>query len=131
MKDLKIISTAQDKVLSLFPPSTQKSLHAINSLLHSIVHSNAELSTLLSIGMLLQIMAFNLLPRLLAITPAIVFLIAKILYANPKTVADNWYLRKSKPGRYSAHIPNEDGSMPEKPGSNGVVTFILGTQVNQ
>ena len=130
MKDFRIVSTASSKAYTLLPSSTQKSLRGISQLLSLFSH-NLSLPTILAIGMFVQLTALTLLPRYVASTPVIIFIVYKMLYARPQTIADNWYLNGAKLGRHSAQVPNEDGSLPEKPGSNGVVCFVLGSEVNQ
>lgn len=130
MQDRKILSTASAKASALLPVSTRNSISGIYGLIN-FVYSNLELPTVLSIGMFLQIIAFAIMPRYVAALPAIILLTYKIMYANPRTIAENWYLNGAKLGRHSAQVPNNDGSMPEKAGANGVVCFIVGNQVNQ
>ena len=96
-----------------------------------MLQSNLELPTLLMIGMFMQTLIFMILPPFVAACPAVIFLIYKMLYANPKTIADNWSLRGARMGRWSATVPNADGTLPEKAGTNGVVCFAIGSQANQ
>ena len=130
MKDLKVVSTACSKAYSVLPRSSQKFVNGVQELSRAL-HMNLSFPTIIAVGMLIQMTAFSLLPRYVAASPVVLFLIYKVLYANPKRIADNWYLKGARLGRHSAQIPNTDGSMPEKSGANGVVCFILGAQTNQ
>ena len=96
-----------------------------------MLHMNLELPTLLMIGMFMQTLVFMILPPFVAACPAVIFLVYKMLHANPKTLADNLNLRGARMGRWSASVPNDDGTLPQKAGGKGVVCFAIGSQANQ
>ncbi|KAL9126011.1 MAG: hypothetical protein Q9217_004862 [Psora testacea] len=123
------MSTPRTNPLALMPYSVQKAYAGFQrSLL--LLQINAELSTVLTIGMCLQTIAFIALPRYVAATPAMLYLICKALYSRPSTITDNKYVTGARLGRWCATVPNDDGTMPEKPGTNGVVCFVVGSQLN-
>ena len=93
--------------------------------------SQFHLSTLLAIGMCLQALAFLALPHYMAVAPAVVLLGYKLLSSKISSVAENWLVNEKWVERMSASIPNEDGSVPEKGATNGVVCFVVGAQLNQ
>lgn len=131
MKDLRILSSLSGRAFALMPRSIQNSFTKFQEESIPLIQSNAELSTLLTIGMCVQTLAFLVLPYYVAATPAILYLLYKALYCLPSTIADNQYLNGVRLGRWSASAPNDDGRRPEKAGANGVVCFVVGTQVNQ
>ena len=90
-----------------------------------------ELPTIVAAGMCLQALAFLIIPHYIAVAPAVVLLCYKAITSKTVTVADNWLVNQKWAGRMTATIPNEDGSIPEKGATNGLVCFFVGVQVNQ
>ncbi|MDI1492628.1 MAG: hypothetical protein OHK93_004410 [Ramalina farinacea] len=129
MKDYKIMSSLSTKLFTLLPPSVEKTYLDTLSLL-PILQINAELSTFLAIGMFLQTITLTLFPKYLAAAPAVLFLIYKLIYATPKSTQENPFEENVRHGKWSASIPNEDGTLPEKHAANGVVCFVVGSQFN-
>ncbi|KAG8528687.1 uncharacterized protein KY384_006374 [Bacidia gigantensis] len=119
------MSSQSEKVPSSFPARAQAKWVFIRSRL-PVIQANFELPTLLAIGMCLQGLIFVLLPSYLSVAPAALLLIYKLSYTRPKGVEANWNLKHARLGKWSATVPNHNGTMPEKAGSNGVVCFVVG-----
>lgn len=129
MKDLKILSTYSARIHSALPRSLRKAIDILNATC-ILLKGTLDFSTLLTLGMCLQTFAFYLCPRYLAAAPAALFLLFKLLYLSPSTNADNW-LVSDKLRKWSASVPNLDGSLPEQAATNEVICFLVGTQLNQ
>ena len=97
----------------------------------AIFQTNAELSTLLTIGMCIQTIAFIALPYYLTAAPALLYLFHKLLRLRPSMITDNQYMNEARLGLWSASVPNNDGTIPEKAAANGIVCFVVGSQQNQ
>lgn len=129
MKDLKLVSAFSTRIYSALPASLRKTTDSMSKIC-VVSKGTLDLSTLLTLGMCLQTFAFYLCPRYLAAAPAALFLVYKLLYLFPSTKAENGFL-SDKLLKWSASVPNLDGSIPEQAATNGVICFVVGSQLNQ
>lgn len=98
----------------------------------SLLLNNFSISTWLAAGACAQSILFLTLPRLVALLPAAILLFLRLAkgalitqgYIH-NTYTDGAFLHKS-----TAPIPNDDGSISEKPADKGLVVFILGANSN-
>ena len=98
-----------------------------------VIRDQLSLTSWLLAGACLQSLLVLCLPRLVALLPAVVFLFLRladtILMSTGYT--RNRYLDGTRKGKWTAQIPNKDGSFPEKPANKGMVLFVVGASSNQ
>ena len=99
----------------------------------TFLKQNFTLTTWLALGACLQSIFILLLPRRVALLPAAILLLAKVINGAliTKGFTRNPYLPTPYLKRMTAPIPEADGSPPEKNADKGVVVFIVGANYNQ
>lgn len=99
----------------------------------SLIQSNFALTTWLALGASLQSVLFLLLPRHVALLPAFVLLLSRLITGAliTKGYTKNPYLPEDYMHKMTAPIPNEDGSELAKAGDKSLVVFIVGASINQ
>ena len=103
------------------------------ALLEALIKNNFHLTTWLAAGACIQCLLFLVLPRHVALLPAVIFLLARIINGAliTKGYTRNPYLPTAYLKRMTAPIPEADGTLPERGGMKGVVVFIVGANYNQ
>ena len=105
----------------------------MGSSLLAVIRDQFKLSTWLLIGALMQSLLYHLLPLRIASLPAAILLALQVIKTTlmSKGLLHDTSLDNVLPGRRTAQIPNEDGTMPDKAADKEVVVFILGARSNQ
>jgi hypothetical protein len=99
----------------------------------TFIKQNFNLTTWLALGACVQSILVLLLPTRVALLPAAVLLLAKIVNGIliTKGFTRNPSLATPYLKRMTAPIPGSDGSPPETNSDKGVVVFIVGANYNQ
>ncbi|KAK0507188.1 hypothetical protein JMJ35_010226 [Cladonia borealis] len=102
------------------------------SLPEPFIKNNFHLTTWLAAGACIQSILVLVLPRHVALLPAIIYLLVKIINGAliTKGYTRNPYLPTPYLKRMTAPIPEADGTLPAKGGEKGVVVFIVGANYN-
>ena len=95
--------------------------------------NNFTISTWLLVGATLQCTLSYMLPRNVALLPAVVLLLSRLISGAlvTKGFLRNSYLDGAIMGRWTASRLNEDGSVPQKPADKEIVLFVVGARSNQ
>lgn len=95
--------------------------------------NNFTVSTWLIIGATLQSVFYLTLPRNVALLPAVILLLSRVVNGAlvTKGFRRNKYLDGAYMGRWTAPRLNDDGSVPEKTADNEMVVFVVGARSNQ
>ena len=97
-----------------------------------LVRNHLSLSSILLLGAAIQCLLSSILPMRYAITPALLLLslrfISNALIA--RGIVRNPYLDGNLHGRWTASLPNDDGTIPQTTGDKEVVVFIVGASSN-
>ena len=96
--------------------------------------ANLKLSTLLAVGACLQSVLFFILPRYVALLPALILLLKLGVETALITAGylHNPYLpERARMNLVTAPIPNQDGMLSAKGADKGLVVFIIGATCNQ
>ena len=103
------------------------------SLPEPFIKNNFHLTTWLAAGACIQCLLVLVLPRHVALLPAVIYLLVKIINGAliTKGYTRNPYLPTPYLKRMTAPIPEVDGTLPAKGGEKGVVVFIVGANYNQ
>lgn len=91
------------------------------------------LSTWLLIGASIQSVALFIIPRNLVVLLTAFGLLCRILPTIFKIyeIIPNPSINNVRLGNYTVRMPNDNGTMSEKPSEKGVVMFILGARSHQ
>lgn len=94
----------------------------------SILAKNFTLPTILLSGTCIQSLLTLILPFRYAFLPAFILLIGQVLNAIliSQGVIKNPYMKNARLGKYTAQIPNADGTISPKASDKGVVVFLIG-----
>ena len=94
----------------------------------AIVAKNFTLPTILLSGACLQSLLTLLLPIRYALLPAFTLLIGQVFNTAliSKGYIKNPLMKGARVGKYTAQIPNADGSVSQKASDKGVVVFMIG-----
>ncbi|MCJ1370258.1 hypothetical protein MMC20_001470 [Loxospora ochrophaea] len=98
----------------------------------SFLLTNFSTTTLMLAGACAQSVLSSLLPRRLALLPAILILttrLIKTLLISTRSIPNSYENRVVK-GRFTAQIPNDDGTPAEKPSNKSMVVFVIGVSSN-
>lgn len=95
--------------------------------------NNFNLSTWLIAGATLQSILSFFLPRNVALLPAVILLISRLISGalTTKGFLRNKNLDGAFMGRWTASMLNEDGSVPVKTADKEIVVFVVGARSNQ
>lgn len=95
--------------------------------------NNFTISTWLLVGATLQCTLSLMLPRNVALLPAVILLVSRLISGAlvTKGFLRNSYLDGAIMGRWTASRLNEDGSVPQKPADREMVLFVVGARSNQ
>lgn len=95
--------------------------------------NNFNLSTWLIVGASLQSILSFLLPRNVALLPALVLLISRLIHGAlvTKGLVRNTNVDGAFMGRWTAAMLNEDGSAPEETAGKEMTVFVIGARSNQ
>ena len=98
-----------------------------------LMRDNFSTSTWLLFGACLQSALVLSLPRFIALMPAFLCLIWRVLESTLMAygITHNLYMDGVKEGKWTAQIPNDDGGFPEKAANKDMVVLLLGTRSNQ
>ena len=99
------------------------------SAMATIIRNNFTLPTLLLTGACAQSLITLILPFRYAFLPAFTFLIGQVVYTTIMSLGyvKNPYMRNVNVGKYTAQIPNADGSISQKASDKNVVVFMIGS----
>lgn len=99
----------------------------------ALLRANFAITTWLLMGATLQSVLVLVLPTRVALLPAVSLLLLHAL--NTALVQAGWvrnpYLAVTRPGKWTAPILEQNGSVPEKGAGKEVVVFIVGASANQ
>lgn len=95
--------------------------------------NNFTISTWLIVGATLQSVLCLTLPRNVALLPAVILLLSRLVNGAlvTKGFLRNKYLDGVYMGRWTASRLNDDGSVPEKSADKEMVVFVVGAHSNQ
>ena len=90
------------------------------------------LSSWILVGACLQSMLTYFVPLRLAVLPALLTLIGRLVHVTLQAqgLLHNPRAKDVIRGKHTAQIPNDDGTFPSKPGDKDIVIFILATRVS-
>ena len=94
----------------------------------SILAKNFTLPTLLLFGACLQSLLTLVLPFRYALLPAFTLLAGQVINTIliSKGYIKNPYMKDARLGKYTAQIPNADGTVSQNASDKGVVVFLIG-----
>ena len=94
----------------------------------AIVRNNFSLPTLLLAGACIQSLITLVFPFRYAILPVFAFLAGQIVYTAITSLGyvNNPYMRHVRGGKFTAQIPNADGTISQKASDKNVVVFLIG-----
>ena len=97
------------------------------------IRDNFTLSTWLLLGACMQSLLIFLLPSRLALAPAFLIILYRLLDTSLMTMGlrKNRYIEESIPGKFSAQIPDAQGRYSKEPSSSDVCVFLIGARSNQ
>ncbi|PSN61252.1 hypothetical protein BS50DRAFT_625507 [Corynespora cassiicola Philippines] len=96
------------------------------------LRDDLQMSTWILVGACLQASLLIFLPPRVAIAPSFLLLLTRLfifLFTRQGLLPDS-SLKDSRLGKYTAQIPQHDGSFSKEPSDQDVVVFILGAQSN-
>lgn len=92
-----------------------------------------RMTTWLLTGAAVQSLLFFMLPSYVALLPSLLLMAARVATTGLISygILRDPTLDHVKIGRFTAQIPHEDGSVPEKGGEKELVILVLGARFNQ
>lgn len=99
----------------------------------TFLRDDFRMTTWLLTGAALQCLLFLMLPKYVALLPSLLLVAARVATTGLISygILHDPILDRVKKGRFTAQIPHEDGSAPEKAGEKEVVILVLGARSNQ